>query len=115
MEAAPARVNPACGPVARPPCGSNDRQRQGTGGAACGRASREPQAAQGPVAGARWRSEAEGRLVPVPQPFLAERVVDSAGDRVADPHDEAEQEDGEYELQSGDHESSPDFHLAAMD
>jgi hypothetical protein len=46
-------------------------------------------------------------LVPVPQALFAERAVDSAGNRIANPYDAAEQKDGKNKLKSGYHESSP--------
>jgi hypothetical protein len=46
------------------------------------------------------------RLVAIPQALFAERAVDAARNRIADPHDEAEQKDGEDELKTGDHESN---------
>jgi hypothetical protein len=45
--------------------------------------------------------------VAVPHRLLTERTLDPAGNGVADPDDEAQKADGENELQSGDHNSTP--------
>jgi hypothetical protein len=39
--------------------------------------------------------------------LLTERALDSAGDGVADPDNQAEQADSENELQSGNHDLTP--------
>lgn len=54
-------------------------------------------------------SDRETSAVAVPQGFLAERALDSASDSVAGPDDEAEQDDGENELQSSDHDNDSGF------
>ena len=48
-----------------------------------------------------------GSEVPVAHPLLTERAVDPTGNGVANPDDDAQEQDGENELQSGDHESAP--------
>jgi len=45
--------------------------------------------------------------VAVPHRLLTERALNPAGNGVADPDDEAQEADGENELQSGDHNSTP--------
>src|SRR3954453_12368290 len=87
----------ACGCPARKPCGSYDWQRQGARGAARSRASREPAETESAIAetGRRREEKDDRSLVPVPQLLLAERAVDAACDRVADPDDGAEHQNGE--------------------
>src|SRR5689334_24040138 len=53
----------------------------------------------------RKRSAASG--VAVPHRLFAKRAFNAAGDHVADPNDRAEQDDGENELQSDNHETTP--------
>jgi len=45
--------------------------------------------------------------VAVAHPLLTERTLDPAGDGVANPDDDAQEQDGKNKLQSGDHESAP--------
>ena len=45
--------------------------------------------------------------IAVPHRLLTERTLDSAGDGVADPDNQAKQADGENELQSGNHDPTP--------
>jgi len=48
-----------------------------------------------------------GSEVAVAHPLLTERALDPAGHGVANPDDDAQENDGKNELQSGDHESTP--------
>jgi hypothetical protein len=45
--------------------------------------------------------------VAIPHRLLTERALDPTSNGVADPDDEAQEEDGEDELQSGDHNNTP--------
>ena len=49
---------------------------------------------------------AEFLEVAVPDRLLAKRILDSTGNRVTDPNNGADKNDGESELQSGDHRDS---------
>ena len=58
----------------------------------------------------------EGELeVAIAHRLVAERALDALRQAVADPDDDSEQKNGENELQSGDHESPPDFRLSPKD
>jgi hypothetical protein len=45
--------------------------------------------------------------VPVAQRLFPERAVDPAGDRVADPDDDPEKENGKHKLKGVDHFATP--------
>jgi hypothetical protein len=50
--------------------------------------------------------------VAIPNLFFAERAVDPAGDRIADPDDGSQENDGQRKLQGNSHVVLRDFPLA---
>jgi hypothetical protein len=71
----------------------------------------------------RWQCGQQNQIgrktplsVAVAKRLFAQRALDPAGDRIADPDDGAEQKHGKRKHERGDHESNlRDFRLAPMD